>query len=83
MSKLSLQDKHKYLTVSVLPLMPKETFMKCLALVFLVILIRVQNLFLKGDFLKMSAVELFLKLLFHVMVQHAKIQETTSNYKAY
>lgn len=31
----------------------------------------------------MSAVELFLKLLFHVMVQHVEIQETTSNYKAY
>lgn len=62
--------------------MPKETFVKCLALVFLVILIRVQNSFLKEHFVKMSAVELLLKLLFHVMVQHIEIQETTFNYKA-
>lgn len=73
MSKLSLQDKHKYLAIRVLPLMPKETFVKCLALVFLVILIRVQTSFLKEHFVKMSAVELFLKLLFHVMVQHIEI----------
>lgn len=83
MSKLSLQDKHKYLTVSVLPLMPKETFVKCLALVFLLILIGVQNLLLKEHFLKMLAVELFLKLLFHVMVQCVEIQGTASNYKVY
>lgn len=31
----------------------------------------------------MSAVELFLKLSFHVMVQHIEMWETTSNYKAY
>lgn len=31
----------------------------------------------------MSTGELLLKLLFHVMVQHTKIQETTFNYKAY
>lgn len=60
-------------TISVLPLTPKETLGKCLALVALVVLIRVQNLFLKEHFLKMSAVELFLKLSFHVMVQHIEM----------
>lgn len=31
----------------------------------------------------MSTVQLFLQLLFHVVVQHIEIQETTLGYKAY
>lgn len=54
--------------------------MKFLALGFFIIFMRVQNLFLAEHFLKMSTVQLFLQLLFHVVVQHIEIQETTLGY---